>query len=82
MLLTSNERQEVIYLKNRRGFIKFSLEEGLSIVPMYGFGENDVLSFPSNIRLSKAIDCSKRFDFSSPENFVLPFRCLGVGGSL
>lgn len=31
---------EVVFLRNRQGFIKFALKNGLTLVPVYGFGEN------------------------------------------
>lgn len=34
--------QEIVFLKQRVGFIEFALKNGMDIVPMYGFGENQV----------------------------------------
>lgn len=34
-------RQEIIYLKKRKGFIKYALEFGYPVIPVYGFGESD-----------------------------------------
>lgn len=34
--------QEVVILNARKGFVKFAIQNGLTLVPMYGFGENEV----------------------------------------
>jgi hypothetical protein len=39
--LTTNDRERV-YIKNRKGFIKFALKYGYSIYPCYTFGENNL----------------------------------------
>lgn len=30
----------MVFLRSRRGFIRFALEQGVNLVPVYGFGEN------------------------------------------
>jgi hypothetical protein len=32
--------EEVVFLTSRRGFVRFALQRGLQLVPVYGFGEN------------------------------------------
>jgi hypothetical protein len=39
--LTTNHRERV-YIKNRKGFVKFALKYGYSIYPCYTFGENNL----------------------------------------
>jgi len=43
-LFLSSEEEEVLYLKNRKGFIKLALQEGVDIIPTYLFGNTTVLS--------------------------------------
>lgn len=39
--------RERIYLKKRKGFVKYSLQEGYTLVPGYAFGETDTYWTPS-----------------------------------
>jgi len=51
----SKEKKEVLFLKKRRGFIRLAIEHQRSIVPVYGFGENDTFkrfSFFSGLRMT------------------------------
>lgn len=43
-LFLSCEHEERLYLKNRKGFIKLSLQTGVDIIPVYLFGNTTVLS--------------------------------------
>lgn len=43
-LFLSDENEERLYLKKRKGFIKLSLQTGVDIVPIYMFGNTTVLS--------------------------------------
>lgn len=43
-LFLSCENEERLYLKNRKGFIKLSMQTGVDIVPIYLFGNTSVLS--------------------------------------
>jgi hypothetical protein len=40
MLEPGSETEEVVFLHTRKGFIRFAIKEGLDLVPVYGFGEN------------------------------------------
>ncbi len=47
-------QQEVVFLRSRRGFVRFALQHGLQLVPVYGFGENRTFrrySFGKRLRL-------------------------------
>jgi hypothetical protein len=43
-LFLSDEKEERLYLKKRKGFIKLALTSGVDIVPIYLFGNTTVLS--------------------------------------
>jgi hypothetical protein len=43
-LFLSCENEEKLYLKNRKGFIKLALQEGVDVIPIYMFGNTSVLS--------------------------------------
>ena len=42
-LFKTSQEEERLYLKNRKGFIKIALREGVDIVPVYLFGNTSVL---------------------------------------
>ena len=35
-------KEELLYLKDRKGFVKYALRHGYGLVPVYGIGENDL----------------------------------------
>jgi 2-acylglycerol O-acyltransferase 2 len=37
-----------LYLKNRKGFVKIALQTGASIIPVIGFGENEIFDRVDN----------------------------------
>eukprot|EP00742_Colponemidia_sp_Colp-10_P010315 GILJ01011322.1.p1 GENE.GILJ01011322.1~~GILJ01011322.1.p1 ORF type:complete len:352 (+),score=33.59 GILJ01011322.1:94-1056(+) len=39
--LYSTPKEDVLFLKNRHGFIRLALQHGASLVPVFSFGEND-----------------------------------------
>jgi len=43
-LFKSSRKEERLYLKNRKGFIKVALREGVDVVPVYLFGNTSVLT--------------------------------------
>ena len=43
-LFLSCEKEEIIYLNKRKGFIKLALTQGVDVVPIYLFGNTTVLS--------------------------------------
>lgn len=43
-LFLSCENEEKLYLKHRKGFIKLALTEGVDVIPVYMFGNTNVLS--------------------------------------
>ena len=43
-LFLSCENEEKLYLKNRKGFIKLALSQGVDVIPIYLFGNTSVLS--------------------------------------
>eukprot|EP00808_Paulinella_micropora_P014233 g76773.t1 len=44
----TSEKKEVLFARNRKGFIKMALRTGAEIVPVYFFGNTSVLSVISN----------------------------------
>eukprot|EP00483_Globobulimina_turgida_P010387 UN10407 len=40
--LEANPGKVMLYLKDRKGFVKVALENGASLVPVFGFGENEL----------------------------------------
>ena len=36
----TSDRADRVYLKDRKGFAKYALQNGYSVVPVYAFGEN------------------------------------------
>ncbi len=60
-LFLSSAREERLFLKNRKGFIKLALSEGLDVVPLYFFGNTAVLSVAKNKFLA---DLSRRLQMS------------------
>lgn len=72
MFQATTERQEVAYLLKRKGIVKFALESGASLVPVYGFGHSELwtkLLDPFRLfeRISTSLDIS-----------LVPF--FGLGG--
>lgn len=47
-LFLSDEKQERLYLKKRKGFIKLALQSGVDVMPVYLFGNTDALSVWKN----------------------------------
>ena len=43
-LFLSHPEEETLYLKNRKGFIKLALQEGVDVIPIYMFGNTSILS--------------------------------------
>ena len=41
-MMLSSPKTMILYLKNRKGFIRLALKHGVSLVPVISFGENDV----------------------------------------
>jgi len=55
MIVGDDKENEVVFLKQRKGFIKFAISHGIHLVPIYGFGENETFhrySFWKNARLN------------------------------
>ena len=44
MFMTHGDK-EAIMLQNRRGFIKIAVEHGIPVIPMYHFGNSQLLRF-------------------------------------
>ena len=47
-LFKSSRKEERLYLKNRKGFIKIALREGADIIPIYLFGNTSCLTVLKN----------------------------------
>lgn len=60
-LFLSSEREETLYLKKRKGFIKLALTQGIDIVPVYLFGNTMVLSV---LKTGLLTTLSRRFQVS------------------
>jgi diacylglycerol O-acyltransferase 2, plant len=37
--------KEVVHLSRRRGFLRFAVQHGVPVVPMYHFGNSTILAF-------------------------------------
>jgi len=46
--LDAHPGKATLYLQNRKGFVKIALREGATLVPVYGFGENELFSQMNN----------------------------------
>ena len=57
--------RELIYLKNRKGFIKLALRHGVPVVPMYAFGVSDYY-YTSNVWLAPRVWLTKQFQICLP----------------
>jgi len=60
-LFLSDENEEILYLKKRKGFIKLSLQTGVDVIPVYLFGNTTVLSVMKHGLLSSI---SRKLGFS------------------
>ena len=58
-------RENKIYLKSRKGFIKLALQHGAHLVPMYAFGENETF-YVSYFLLNFRIWLQKNFKIGIP----------------
>lgn len=62
-----NLKQDFVYLKNRKGFIKLCKENALKIIPVYGWNEQSIFTYkshfePLNKIVSKMIGFTVNFD--------------------
>ena len=60
-LFKTSRTEERLYLRNRKGFIKLALTEGVDIVPVYLFGNSSVLSVLTQgplVALSRKVQAS------------------------
>jgi diacylglycerol O-acyltransferase 2, plant len=44
-MFESHPDKEVIFLKRRRGFVKAAIQYGVPIIPMYHFGNSQIVHF-------------------------------------
>lgn len=53
-MLRNRDDADIVYLQNRKGFMKYAIQHGYDIIPVYCFGESmlysNVLSLPERIR--------------------------------
>jgi 2-acylglycerol O-acyltransferase 2 len=52
-LFQTSIEEEVLFLAERKGFIKLALREGADVVPLYFFGNTSVLSIPKSKALER-----------------------------
>ena len=68
--LDAHPGQVVLYLRERKGFVKIALEHGASLVPVFGFGENELfaqLDNPQGSLIRRLQDnLQKRLGFAFP----------------
>jgi len=70
----THEEKDVLYLKNRKGFVKVAMQNNVGLVPVYAFGENQLFQHEPNWRLSF---------WKFVNNFIkvgAPFPIVGRGG--
>jgi len=88
-LFASSRKDEAVYLKSRKGFIKLALQTGADVVPVYFFGNTTVLStvrWAPIAKLSRALGVSityfwGRFGLPVPNEVKLVYargRPLGM----
>lgn len=65
--------REIVYLKNRKGFIKLAIRKGVPVVPMYAFGVSDYY-YTSDMLLGPRLWLTKTLQI------CIPFA-IGLGGS-
>lgn len=84
-LFKSNLKEERLYLQKRKGFVKFALQSGTDIVPLYLFGNSSVLSVLSTgtlASISRKIQASVTYFWGQ---WGMPFprsghKCMSVLG--
>eukprot|EP01089_Gocevia_fonbrunei_P019045 TRINITY_DN6601_c0_g1_i1.p1 TRINITY_DN6601_c0_g1~~TRINITY_DN6601_c0_g1_i1.p1 ORF type:complete len:387 (+),score=25.70 TRINITY_DN6601_c0_g1_i1:160-1320(+) len=57
-IFLSSKETEKIFLKNRKGFVKIALERGLSLVPVYHFGNTQLYDYCGLSSLSRKVRIS------------------------
>ncbi|XP_065182883.1 acyl-CoA wax alcohol acyltransferase 1-like [Sycon ciliatum] len=66
-ILEARPKESKLAIRKRKGFIRIALETGSPVVPVYGFGENDLFDQPkSKYILSFQRYCTERFGLSLP----------------
>lgn len=53
-MLEFSDKREILYLRERKGFIRLAMQEGLTLVPIYGFGENKTFKRTSHFKELRA----------------------------
>lgn len=76
-LFLSSAEEEVLYLKNRKGFIKLALQEGVDVIPIYLFGNTTVLSviktgLLANLSRKVRDSCCPGLYYNVQTKYVLP----------
>merc|ERR1711971_373815 len=57
--LGADPEVEYMFLEGRQGFLKIAIEEGIDVLPSYGFGVNDMYRTPSWLRHQRAVLAQK-----------------------